>query len=88
MRPATIQSNEVLNGQTRIGRTSKDWKAWGRPVGVRPARISSQEQDMKIKSNVRAGAGKQNQGRGADNAAAETQAVPVVYAPVSRCAGI
>lgn len=72
----------------RIGRTSRDWKAWGRPIGVHPARVSSKEQDMKIKSNVRAGAGKK-QGGGADNVAPEAVSVPVVYVPpVSRCAGI
>ncbi|MDB5905157.1 MAG: hypothetical protein JWM26_4035 [Betaproteobacteria bacterium] len=43
---------------------------------------------MKIKSNVRAGAGKK-QGGGADNVAPEAVSVPVVYVPpVSRCAGI
>ena len=45
---------------------------------------------MKIKSNVRAGAGNQKQTRGADNATPETAVyVPPVYvAPISRCAGI
>jgi hypothetical protein len=86
---ATIQSNQVIHGPIRIGRTSQDWKAWGRPIGVHPARVSSKEQHMKIKSNVRAGAGKQKQGGGADNVAPEAPSVPVYYVPpVSRCAGI
>jgi hypothetical protein len=45
---------------------------------------------MKVKTNVRAGSGKQNRGGGADNPiGSESPADPTpVVPPVSRCVGI
>jgi hypothetical protein len=46
----------------------------------------SQEKKMKVKTNVRAGSGKQN--RGGDDAPQVEDPVVPVTPPVSRCVGI
>jgi hypothetical protein len=46
------------------------------------------ESDMKVKTNVRAGSGKQNRGGGADNPPGTETPDPVVVPPISRCVGI
>ena len=68
-------------------------RRWGRPAMFANHTIPFKENQMQVKTNVRAGASKQKQKRGSstDSSSVETESVDVVAPPpvvYTRCVGI